>query len=1455
VSDLDFWKQSLLDPTDRLLDIGEAGIPIELDPVRLAFTLAAGGAHELEERVIAHEPLWLALGLLTWIDGTSCTRTSPIALWPVELESPERLVASADRRPRLNTMLLEALNNDHELVLDLGDELDLAAVLDSLTGIAVTRPGWSVARVARLAPLSFARFDLWRDLDARDLLAAPPIAALVGEPPAMPAPATDIVAPLDADASQLAAIAAAAAGATFVLQGAPGTGKSQTIANLMVHCAAHGKSVLVVSDRPTALDVIRERLSAIGLPDLALPLHLEGRARVLAALTRVLDRSLRPNIGPTRDDTRLAELRAALDGHARALHRVGSLGMSMHEVLGRLVELRTTPRAALAERDAASLDRATYERRLRAVEALAEAAMPVEPVASHPWRMSALDAWCADGTERATRALHDLGGAVETLLSALDDVAKLVPGIVARTPEQLRALGVLCELAASSPRPGAELLTNLRARTDEISERIALIRARGGGTLEVPREPAAFLAIATRHRALVDEVDVRFTEGVAELDAEELWTQLKRWSGSAFRYMALRHARALVRGVAQPGQLQIDEQMLAGLELVIAERACRAALLAAADSARRWFGDLGGDALGLDIGRIEDALSWGADLRKAFDQISVAGGEPGRQAAWRALVAQVSASPADSDRPALELAPFARLSAAVMRWEPALAELATATGISANLLGAGPDHLLALRDQIDAFGHAVGSLGDWTRFHLARRGAIVAGIGPAIAAIERGDLGAAELAAAWQRATLLAWAELELAETPALGQFHGPAHHAHVAAFADLDRGALALTRARAVARIAERVPRRGDPDPQIAVLRAAADDGRPLRAVLADLPALLPRLAPCVLATPHAVAQHLDPSLTFDLVVFDEASSLPIGHALGALSRARAAVIVGDERQLAPLDGPGLLAVAARLPQLSLAVHYRSRHEDLFAFPNSRYYGDRLEVLPAAGTSPDLGVAWRHAPDELEAIVTEVRARLADPNLRSRSIAIVTMTDDDQALLEEMFEDVVDARPDERLLIGTPDRLQGEERDVVYVACSQETIDDRALNVAITRAREQLILVSLLTPEDVSGPLGELLAFARANGGAGKPPEDVDPASPITAAIARALAERGWTVRHRVGCGAYKIDLAVVDPNDPERYVLAIEHDGSAYVGSSGARSRDRLRSQMLAQLGWRMHRIWSLDWWMDPEREIQRAHGAIVAAVAASRQRRIAPAPRPMRARASTPPTTTTSAATGSSPMKVTVPSLADGSGPTLGIGEAATSPLRLPRGVIPIGPYTAAAVPAGRRAPDDMFAPRYLVELGKCVEQVLAAEAPIHIDLLARRVAAYFGIGRVTQRVLDQVHTALLGRGKWGDEKCFVWRLEQDTTIVPPVRVASQTGTSRRDIAEVPLCELASAARIIVERVNGHTGVATDDLVRDCARLLGFARITDKVSERVALGVRLAAARELIAIDGGKAQLVLG
>ena len=118
---------------------------------------------------------------------------------------------------------------------------------------------------------------------------------------------------------------------------------------------------------------------------------------------------------------------------------------------------------------------------------------------------------------------------------------------------------------------------------------------------------------------------------------------------------------------------------------------------AAAEPARRWFGELSGDPLALDLPRIEAAAAWAVELRLMFDRATVTGGESARQAAWRALVAQVSAS-----QDATDLEPFKRLADAIARWEPAVRELALATGMAVTALGTGPDHVPALRDQVPA---------------------------------------------------------------------------------------------------------------------------------------------------------------------------------------------------------------------------------------------------------------------------------------------------------------------------------------------------------------------------------------------------------------------------------------------------------------------------------------------------------------------------------------------------------------------------------------------------------------------------------------------------------------------------------------------------------------------------------------------------------------------------------
>jgi very-short-patch-repair endonuclease len=209
-------------------------------------------------------------------------------------------------------------------------------------------------------------------------------------------------------------------------------------------------------------------------------------------------------------------------------------------------------------------------------------------------------------------------------------------------------------------------------------------------------------------------------------------------------------------------------------------------------------------------------------------------------------------------------------------------------------------------------------------------------------------------------------------------------------------------------------------------------------------------------------------------------------------------------------------------------------------------------------------------------------------------------------------------AQTREKLFVKNLENVQGDERDIIFFsitygpdAAGKTTMNfgplngeggHRRLNVAISRAREggghlQHADARADRPGRVRAAgvrdLKHYLEFAIRGARAlveQKVPTGVDPESPFEVAVIKVLREAGWTVHPQVGCSGYRIDLAVVDPRAPGRYLVGIECDGRAYHSGATARDRDRLRQHVLEGLGWHIHRIWSTDWWLDPEAEVRR-------------------------------------------------------------------------------------------------------------------------------------------------------------------------------------------------------------------------------------------------------------------------
>lgn len=335
-------------------------------------------------------------------------------------------------------------------------------------------------------------------------------------------------------------------------------------------------------------------------------------------------------------------------------------------------------------------------------------------------------------------------------------------------------------------------------------------------------------------------------------------------------------------------------------------------------------------------------------------------------------------------------------------------------------------------------------------------------------------------------------------------------------------------------------------------------------------------------------------------------------------------------------------LFVSNGAPERMLRWHYRSRHESLIAVSNRAFYDNRLVIFPSPDAKrEELGLRLNHLPDttydrghsrvnieEARAVAQAVMVHAETHPELTLGVAAFSISQM-QAIVDQLevlrrhypaYETFFAAHPHEPFFIKNLENVQGDERDVIFISIGygrsaegQIAMDfgplnrdggERRLNVLITRARRRCEVFTNLTADDINlertksrgaRALKTFLSYARSGhmdvpGVSGKEPD-----SPFEEAVLHHLTNAGYAVHPQVGSAGYFIDLAVVDPARPGRYLLGIECDGATYHSARSARDRDRLRQQILEGLGWRIHRIWSTDWFRNPQREAQRVIEAI--------------------------------------------------------------------------------------------------------------------------------------------------------------------------------------------------------------------------------------------------------------------
>lgn len=1239
--------------------------------------------------------LFAAVGFLEWREAEHSDRVlrAPLLLVPVELKRKSVLegfqLRRLDEETRLNVTLVEMLRQHFKKEIPGVDPLpedqngvDVARVFRLFREAVRDLPGWEVKSELWLGLFSFTKFLLWQDLSDRlDALTRNRVVRHLVQEGGGPFPnppddiqpheiderftPAEIFCPRSADSSQLAAVFAAAAGHDFVLEGPPGTGKSQTITNIVAHCLAEGKRVLFVAEKRAALDVVHRRLREEGLAPFCLELHSNksGKADVLAQFRESLTFAARQSPDAwTQHAAELQRVRDELNAYVRALHRRQPCGLSAFDCLDHLLPRSGSVGVRLPDLPVLTCDAALLERGRDAARQLSHRAELIGDVRAHPLAPLHATDWSPAWAERARAQRENVRARVAPAERTAADFRTWLARSGAASLRELRLLRELAGLLLAPHAVGPAFLTTpWDALVRDLDAWIALVRER--------QSLRATLAGYDEAKLTALDLDALSHRWQA---AQASWFVLK-WLRIGGLRRALRSART---DAAKPAADTIAATLAQATRL----REINRTLAAAASAAVACLGPLWhhGEP---DADQLAAARPWGEALHAQL--LALAGDDlPALRALRERLAALFAEGPAcfaPTTALGRRFADFAR------EWDAlaeALAEFAATVVLDRTEIDAAPDHLASVAQLLDRVDAAWPRIRPWCSWQKARAEAGALGLGPLCTLLESaGGPPAAEAAAIFEVGFRRALFDAILEGDDVLRSFFGHEHAGLILRFRELDERHTRLTRDLIRARLAARLPSDTGTEPlpkdELTLLRKEIGKKTrhlPVRQLLGRIPSLLPRLKPCVLMSPLSVAQYLDASHEhFDVVIFDEASQIPVWDAVGAIARGRQLIVVGDPKQLPPTNffqrseedaaDPEALGEFQDLESIldellsnglrhkRLQWHYRSRREGLIAFSNRQYYENDLLTFPSPDVH-DSGVRLqlvegvydkgrtRTNRAEAEALVGELVRRLRDPVHGRRSYGVVTFSLAQQSLIENLLDEQRRLQPDiethfgdappvegEPVFVKNLENVQGDERDVIlFSVCYGPDAagrtpsmnfgplnrdgGERRLNVAITRAKHAVLVFSTLRGEQFDltrtrargvhdlkffldyaerGPRA-LAATAVAAGG------DSTARSEFAQMVADRLRQLGHEVHADVGCSGYRVDLAVVDPADPGCYLLGIECDGPTYHRAATARDRDKLRQLVLEGLGWRLHRVWSTDWWHDPEDGLARLSDAIV-------------------------------------------------------------------------------------------------------------------------------------------------------------------------------------------------------------------------------------------------------------------
>lgn len=656
-----------------------------------------------------------------------------------------------------------------------------------------------------------------------------------------------------------------------------------------------------------------------------------------------------------------------------------------------------------------------------------------------------------------------------------------------------------------------------------------------------------------------------------------------------------------------------------------------------------------------------------------------------------------------------------------------------------------------------------------------------------------------------------------------------------------------------------------------------------PVRELISKSVGVVQVIKPCFMMSPVTVSQFIKPEVGFDAVIFDEASQILPADAINSLYRASQLIVAGDQRQLPPTafftgvddeetvdDDEGSssagdfdslldLCVATRFKQLPLRWHYRSRHEALISFSNRAFYRDELITFPGPYEEhPDFGVKFikvsgtyrrgSQADNPQEALEVARRVIHHYSTRPQETLGVVTLSVKQADAIENALESLRPQFPqiahhllpdrNRGFFVKSIESVQGDERDVIILSVGYGRDADgklsmnfgpmsraggeRRLNVAVTRAKTRVEVVSSIHGHDIQSGTNEslrhfkrYLEFAELGLNRAFADGSVDfgePDSPFEESVLATLRSWGYDAVSQVGVSGYRIDIGIRHPDHAGAYVLGVECDGAAYHSAKVARDRDRLRETVLRGLGWDLYRIWGTVWYRDRRAAEESLRAAVDKAIDGFRPDR----------------------EPGDTPDSSAVPALM--------VAEPFLMPAPEPQESRDWVAEYVEAMPQPGRSPYELHETAAWPEMHRIIREVIVAEAPVHTKAVLDRLRVAWGVGRSGSRITENFNAllhAMRTRGEIILDAGFVNLPRRDLV---KVRVPG----AMRSVEQIPAAE----RRLALHRLTAESpGSNRDELMGLTARLFGWRRIGSDIGQALTADIEELLASGELSEDTGR------